>query len=803
MKKITITLLLFLFTITLFGAAKDNKKSKIIENPPVGAMTSYFYTIKSVELTDTTTILNVEVQYPHNWWVVFGKDLVLATEQDTSSIKWIKGLEIGKKFYLPESGRHNIVMGFEPLNRNVKKFDVVERSNGGTKTFDVDISGVTPNYMVDNKLFGEWCLTDGSGIWELGLYPNFAIYKNKFWTYKKANKRGQIALVNRDNSNEELVLYYKSKRDGTVQFGESSKSLKSLSKEQVFNNNYIIPENQNSDWDQKNFIKPGKAVIKGYLSHYSPRLGFSRGGIIVRNTLINDDRNFLIEYAEDGTFESEVELPYPMEVLIRVSDVNVVTLFLSPGDTITTHISLKELSTNYGKYMRVYPSTKYMGESGLFNTQHDAFLNSKEYYDSQKFFRTLDLPSYQKHMNDRFKKEMAYVDRYIEENKLLPKVAHFIRNSTMLEIATSAYDYKDQRGYYVKDEKIVTHPEFYSLTKELPLNDKTLIALGDFYFFINRLEYFDGYTPGFNLYTEEEYIKEYTGKMLPPELAAFKDSVAKQLIVVDIEDTTAKTQKYLEKIGEINKYYNSNIKYMLAASAYSTIKRIEDYVGIERSFTTEVVALSSMSSRISYLPNTNDLALPNMLELLSSADLIKHLLDVVEENRETVQPPVVVAPESSSVTKPATSASSEPSVTEGTKPEKESPAQLLSRLLEPYRGNIIILDYWAMWCGPCRAAMQDSYLLKDRLKDNDVAFVYFTTERDSPTKTREKFIEDNKIEGHFITISRDEWTILTTHYNINGIPHYMLIDKKGNVIEADFKEHNVDINRIIKLADAN
>ena len=87
-----------------------------------------------------------------------------------------------------------------------------------------------------------------------------------------------------------------------------------------------------------------------------------------------------------------------------------------------------------------------------------------------------------------------------------------------------------------------------------------------------------------------------------------------------------------------------------------------------------------------------------------------------------------------------------------------------------------------MWCAPCKSGIKNSYQIKDALKDKSVKFVYFTTEKDSPKDKRDAFIKENNIEGEFITLTDDEWTILKAAYNISGIPRYMLLDKDANVV---------------------
>jgi hypothetical protein len=43
------------------------------------------------------------------------------------------------------------------------------------------------------------------------------------------------------------------------------------------------------------------------------------------------------------------------------------------------------------------------------------------------------------------------------------------------------------------------------------------------------------------------------------------------------------------------------------------------------------------------------------------------------------------------------------------------------------------------------------------------------------------------IKGEHFRVSSDEWNILSSKFNISGIPHYALVNKKGVVIDTDLK----------------
>ena len=50
--------------------------------------------------------------------------------------------------------------------------------------------------------------------------------------------------------------------------------------------------------------------------------------------------------------------------------------------------------------------------------------------------------------------------------------------------------------------------------------------------------------------------------------------------------------------------------------------------------------------------------------------------------------------------------------------------KIFRKIIEPYKGKIIILDVWGTWCGPCKAALSKSQEEYERLKDFDIVYLY-------------------------------------------------------------------------------
>lgn len=107
---------------------------------------------------------------------------------------------------------------------------------------------------------------------------------------------------------------------------------------------------------------------------------------------------------------------------------------------------------------------------------------------------------------------------------------------------------------------------------------------------------------------------------------------------------------------------------------------------------------------------------------------------------------------------------------------------LFGAILEPFKGKLVYVDFWATWCSPCRSGIARIAPLKEELDGKEIEFVYITGET-SPLVTWQNSIPD--IKGHHYRLTNAQWRYLCNKYNITGIPRYMLVGKDGQIINPE------------------
>jgi thiol-disulfide isomerase/thioredoxin len=110
--------------------------------------------------------------------------------------------------------------------------------------------------------------------------------------------------------------------------------------------------------------------------------------------------------------------------------------------------------------------------------------------------------------------------------------------------------------------------------------------------------------------------------------------------------------------------------------------------------------------------------------------------------------------------------------------------------LGSFKGKVILLDFWASWCGPCRAANKQQVKLYSKYKAQ--GFEIFSVSLDENKKDWQKAITKDRITWLQVNDPRG-WDAQTAmRWNISQLPTTYLINKKGDVVNIDLDGKALD-----------
>lgn len=98
--------------------------------------------------------------------------------------------------------------------------------------------------------------------------------------------------------------------------------------------------------------------------------------------------------------------------------------------------------------------------------------------------------------------------------------------------------------------------------------------------------------------------------------------------------------------------------------------------------------------------------------------------------------------------------------------------------LSDYQGKVVILDFWATWCPPCRKGIPDLVEIQNEFKD-DVIVIGVSLDDD----TKSEVVPFMKEYGINYPVVYGDNKVVTDFGSINAIPTSFIINKKGEIVE--------------------
>ena len=107
--------------------------------------------------------------------------------------------------------------------------------------------------------------------------------------------------------------------------------------------------------------------------------------------------------------------------------------------------------------------------------------------------------------------------------------------------------------------------------------------------------------------------------------------------------------------------------------------------------------------------------------------------------------------------------------------------------LAKLRGKVVLVDFWATWCGPCVAELPNVLAAYKKLHDKGFEIVGISFDQDKGKL--EKFVKDKEMPWPQYFDGKGWENEFGQKYGINSIPRMWLVNKKGMVVDTSAREN--------------
>ena len=114
--------------------------------------------------------------------------------------------------------------------------------------------------------------------------------------------------------------------------------------------------------------------------------------------------------------------------------------------------------------------------------------------------------------------------------------------------------------------------------------------------------------------------------------------------------------------------------------------------------------------------------------------------------------------------------------------------------LSDLKGKYVYVDLWATWCGPCKAEIPFLKEVEKEYHDKNIEFVSISVDNGRGFKDNsmelahegwKNMIKEKELGGIQLMSDKAWKSDFVEGFNVRGIPRFILIDPKGNVVNAD------------------
>jgi len=119
--------------------------------------------------------------------------------------------------------------------------------------------------------------------------------------------------------------------------------------------------------------------------------------------------------------------------------------------------------------------------------------------------------------------------------------------------------------------------------------------------------------------------------------------------------------------------------------------------------------------------------------------------------------------------------------------------------LSDLQGKVVLVDFWASWCGPCRAENPNVVKVYEKFKDKGFTIYSVSLDEDA-AKWKEAIVKDKLSWTNHVSDLKGWKSSVVANFGIEGIPYTVLLNKEGKIIGKNLRGEKLEetLNELLK-----
>ncbi len=749
-------IIIFLASLIISGSSFASDAIKVWDYPtgninPKSLENRISYQIKKVEFKPEETVVYLDFWQPYrNSNIRFSSETSLKTMMKSYKLISAEGIELDQWHKINPTCREEYIFHFEPLPVSTRSFDFME---GAALIDGFNLTGVAPRS--DSLESSNW-RDDSTGDWIIGFFPDFAVYGNRIWQYgNKDFVKGNFTIT---NGSDKLKIKAGKEKDGKRTLKISGRKDISASRiASMFMPDYPAEGGAISIVD--NGYQEGDSVkICGYLKDMDADSRISE--ISVKYTDIFKD--------EKAMYYAPVDSQGIFSITFPVHNTQTIDFMIGreylkvPVEPNETYFLLYDFSTKLPLWMG--------DKSRLLNELASHTVNdwpqSMEHGQNGAEY-ALMLRNYLNHQN-------AVIDSIAKTIPgLSPLWSIYMKRCALNEIAFNAGQSRfSTRDFIIpKPVREFILENIWKNISDLPLSGDLILTSAFLRDFIDdgvsTSQYRLHIPLSFNRGVYETYID------IDPEKYEEAKPIANR-IRAEIDS--------MRNSGDLDTLPRQYI-----VQIFDTLRNFRDISGV-----FEFKLLQATLDSLHASPLIHDIAYSQKLNKWID-DSRKALPDVYENLIDScINLPIARNSVHASNEKYKQIASIEVDLGNGIMVKAEDLAgvqsgkELFDKVMEPFRGRIVLVDVWGTWCGPCKAALKEFSEERTALDPYGVVYMFFAN--NSEEEGWKNVIAEYGVTGENVVhynLPGDKQQMLENYLKVSSYPSYRLVNKDGTLLDIN------------------